>query len=53
MLDDPKTHVYVAGLEPVRDQLDEVFAGMVGSDERWARRRAELVAGGRWTELLY
>ena len=53
MLDDPKTHVYVAGLEPVRDHLDEVFAGMVGSDERWARRRAELVAGGRWTELLY
>ncbi len=53
MLDDPKTHVYVAGLEPVRDQLDEVFAQMVGSSERWQRRRAELVAGGRWTELLY
>ena len=53
MLDDPKTYVYVAGLEPVRNQLDEVFAGMMGSDERWQRRRAELVAGGRWTELLY
>lgn len=53
MLDDPNTYVYVAGLEPVRDELDDVFARMTGSEERWHRRRAELVAGGRWTELLY
>ncbi len=53
MLDDPGTHVYVAGLENVRSELDEVFARLVGSEERWQRRRAELVAGGRWTELLY
>ncbi len=53
LLDSPKTYVFVAGLEPVRDELDEVFGRMVGSDERWQRRRAELVAGGRWTELLY
>ncbi len=53
LLDDPKTYVYVAGLEDVRDELDEVFGGMIGSAEQWQRRRAELVAGGRWTELLY
>ena len=53
MLDDPKTYVYVAGLKDVREQLDKVFADMMGSEERWQRRRAELVAGGRWTELLY
>lgn len=53
MLDDPNTYVYVAGLEPIRDELDDVFARMTGSEERWHRRRAELVAGGRWTELLY
>jgi len=53
MLDDPKTYVYVAGLEKVRDDLDAVFAEMTGSDKRWKQRRAELVAGGRWTELLY
>ena len=53
MLDDPKTYVYIAGLEDIRDELDRVFAQMIGSEERWARRRAELVAGGRWTELLY
>ena len=53
MLDDPSTHVYVAGLENVRSELDDVFSRLVGSEERWQRRRAELVAGGRWTELLY
>jgi ferredoxin--NADP+ reductase len=53
MLDAPNTYVYVAGLEEVRDQLDEVLGRMVGSAEKWQRRRAELVAGGRWAELLY
>ncbi len=53
MLDDPKTHVYLAGLEEVRDELDKVFANLTGSTEKWQRRRAELVAGGRWAELLY
>lgn len=53
MLNDPKTYVYIAGLETVREQLDEVFSRMTGSAQRWEKRRAELVAGGRWTELLY
>jgi hypothetical protein len=29
------------------------FAGIAGSKEKWARRKAELSAGGRWVELLY
>ena len=53
MLNNSKTYVYLAGKEEVRDELDDVFARMTGSTERWQRRRAELVAGGRWTELLY
>ena len=53
MLDNPRTYIYIAGKEEVRDELDNVFARMSGSEERWQRRRAELVAGGRWTELLY
>jgi len=53
MLLDAKTHVFVAGLENVRDQLDEVFTGIAGSPDKWQRRKAELTAGGRWTELLY
>jgi ferredoxin--NADP+ reductase len=53
LLDDPKTFVYVAGPETVVSHLDDVFAAIIGSPERWARRKAELVAGGRWTELVY
>ncbi len=53
LLEKPDTYVYVAGLENVRDQLDNVFANLAGSEERWKRRKAELAAGRRWVELLY
>jgi len=53
MLGDAKTYVYVAGLVKMRDELDKVFAGLAGSKEKWERRKAELMAGGRWVELLY
>lgn len=53
MLSDVNTQVYVAGLEPIRDHLDKVFAKVAGSREKWDRRKAELEAGGRWIELLY
>jgi ferredoxin--NADP+ reductase len=53
MLGEPKTYVYVAGLEKMRDELDAVFANLAGSEEKWQRRKAELMAGGRWIELLY
>jgi ferredoxin--NADP+ reductase len=53
MLAEPKTYVYVAGLERMRPELDAVFEGLAGSPEKWARRKAELTAGGRWVELLY
>ena len=47
------THVYVAGLEGMIPQLDKAFAEMAGNEDKWTRRKAELVAGGRWTELIY
>ncbi len=53
MVLDPKTHVYVAGLEKVRDMLDKAFAKMAGSKEKWELRKAELVAGKRWAEVIY
>lgn len=49
----PHTHIYVAGLEAIRDRLDAAFAELVGPPEVWRRRKAELIAGGRWVELLY
>ncbi len=53
MLDDEHTYVYVAGLVPIRDALDKVFATMVGSAESWSKKKTELIDAGRWVELLY
>ena len=53
LLGQPDTYVYVAGLEPMLAQLDAVFADLAGSKEKWERRKAELMAGKRWVELVY
>lgn len=53
MFERPDTYVYVAGLESMREQLDALFATRMPSREEWDRRKAELMAGGRWIELLY
>ncbi|MBX3422289.1 MAG: hypothetical protein KF752_12110 [Pirellulaceae bacterium] len=53
LLADAKTYVYVAGLEKIRDQLDSMLSQLAGSPEKWQRRKAELIAGKRWVELLY
>ena len=53
LLEQANTYVYVAGLEKMRGELDDAFARIAGSEQKWARRRAELVAGGRWVEVLY
>lgn len=50
---DPKTHVYLAGLQSIRAELDAEFAIIAGSEEEWARLKTELRAGQRWVELLY
>lgn len=49
----PHTYVYVAGLESIRDELDLVLAKIFGSRDKWFSRKAELIAGRRWYELLY
>jgi len=53
LLGDPRTYVYVAGLEKLLDELDIVFGKLAGAGSRWDRRKAELMAGGRWVELVY
>jgi ferredoxin--NADP+ reductase len=53
MLSDEHTHVYVAGLLPIRDALDALFSNVAGSEQSWTKRKAELINEGRWVELLY
>ncbi|WP_053405804.1 ferredoxin--NADP(+) reductase [Persicobacter sp. CCB-QB2] len=53
MLSMNNTYVYVAGFEKVRDNLNRAFAEILGSKEAWESRKAELVAGGKWAEVIY
>ena len=53
MICNHKTYVYIAGLEAIDDTLNKVFSNMAGNEEKWQRRKAELIAGKRWIELLY
>jgi ferredoxin--NADP+ reductase len=47
------TYVYVAGHQRVKKGLDETFAKVIGSKEKWEARKAELIAGKKWVELIY
>lgn len=52
MLSYANTYVYVAGYEQVMENLDKAFSNILGK-EKWAKRKAELVAGGKWAEVIY
>lgn len=53
LIEDPKTYVYVAGLEKARDLFDKALSKMAGSEENWQRKKRAIEADGRWAELLY
>lgn len=47
------THIYVAGYEKIREVLDKTFINIMGSEEKWKTRKAELIAGKKWAEIIY
>lgn len=53
MLSQSATYIYVAGYEKIRDMLDKAFSNILGSKEKWDIRKAELVAGNKWAEIIY
>jgi len=53
MLQESNTYIYLAGMEKMRDDLEARLAGFAGSREKLDRRKAEMMAGRRWLELLY
>jgi ferredoxin--NADP+ reductase len=53
MLSQSATYIYIAGYEKIRDMLDKAFSNILGSEEKWATRKAELVAGKKWVEIIY
>jgi ferredoxin--NADP+ reductase len=53
MLGQTNTYLYIAGYEKVKAMLDKAFANILGSKEKWETRKAELVAGKKWAEIIY
>jgi ferredoxin--NADP+ reductase len=53
MINDPNTFVFVAGLSKAGEMLDNALGRIAGSPEKWQRKKAELRAGGRFSELIY
>ena len=53
MIKSADTHVFVAGAKQMLTQVEKALAGIAGSEQEWVRKKAELVAGGRWHEVLY
>ncbi len=53
LLKQTNTYVYVAGYEKVKDLLDKAFSNILGSKEKWKTRKAELIAGKKWAEVIY
>lgn len=53
LLSQSNTYVYVAGYEKIREKLDKAFSNILGSKEKWNTRKAELIAGKKWAEVIY
>jgi ferredoxin--NADP+ reductase len=53
LINDPKTYVYIAGLEQALHAFDKAMAIIAHSEENWRRKREELAKEGRLAELLY
>jgi ferredoxin--NADP+ reductase len=53
MLSQTATYIYVAGYEKIRGMLDKAFTNILGSKGKWETRKAELVAGKKWAEIIY
>jgi ferredoxin--NADP+ reductase len=53
LLQDPRTYVYVAGLQQIAKLLDEALVKIMGSPEAYEQHKATMIEEGRWAELLY
>lgn len=53
LIQDQKTHVYIAGMRKASRSLDEALSHIIGSEEAWLEKKRELFGEGRWAEHLY
>lgn len=53
MLGSANTYLFIAGYAKVKENLDKAFINIMGSKEKWENRKAELIAGKKWAEVIY
>lgn len=53
LVQDPKTHVYIAGMRKASVGMDEALSHIAGSEEAWMEKKRILFQEGRWAEHLY
>ena len=53
MLSHSNTYIFVAGYEKILEHLNKAFVNIMGSKEKWDLRKAELIAGKKWAEVIY
>lgn len=53
MLSYANTYIYIAGYGKVKENLNKAFINIMGSKEKWENRKAELIAGKKWAEVIY
>ncbi len=53
LLNQPNTYVYVAGLSRIKEVLERAMTKIAGGEKKWRLKKRELIAGERWSELLY
>ncbi len=53
MITQRDTHVYIAGLEIIRDLTFKSFIEIAGSKDAWEKQLGQLKETGRWHEVIY
>lgn len=53
LLSQANTYVYVAGYANILNRLNNAFSRILGSEEAWKLRKAELIAGRKWAEIIF
>lgn len=53
MISNEKTYVYIAGHESILTLLNKALSKMAGSVENWQKKKQQLIADKRWSEIVY
>ncbi len=53
LMQESRTHVYLAGMKKIADALDQAMGKVVGSEDQWRMVKQRMIEERRWSELTY